>query len=758
MKGGCPALARVSPPMRRLLLSLTVLVVLLGDRSVARGQASRARPSTTVSGTVTDGTQPLPGTFVGLVLRSDVESLSNDWSRVDVALGVETDANGNYLIDTTSLGPAAQYWLCTGSLTRFNVFSNGTANQMGGLPALPTRGDLIARSPTPILNDQSYAGVDFELLLSNVLEDVPVPVGTSGVTLLTDIYGATTGTFPTEGTPGNPVLLLRTPYDKGGTDPDDPTAGALLAGYLSWTAMGYTLVVQNTRGRNGSSGSNEVFRTDAWGLDAQDGADTINWIASQPWCDGTVGVVGPSALAITGYLAAGASPNALKAGYGWAGTSNLYELFFDGGAYRQEAMDRWLSGMLGGDAARDAWLSAPGGVADNAARTAWWDGVDLATRPGFVRVPMLHLVGWFDLFKDNGIRSFQLLNALGATATSSHAGAFGNQRLLIGPWSHVDWFNADQGDLVFPNNAGPSASDPNVHPSFQDTLVFKSELRFFDHWLRLEPRGLSDGYELEAPVRYYVVGNTDPGGLGNFWRETDSWPPSDLTVVPRRFHFTGYGSRLLELSDDPRTFPARWFLDAKKSYVYDPTDPVPTLGGPILYATSSDPAGPRDQRPIEARPDVLTFTSLTLQEPMELAGEVVCHLAFSTDALDTDFVVKLCDVYPDGRSIAVAEGVLQARYRGGLDQPQLLSGNPRKQVQVDVSLGEVSLVLDAGHRFRVSVTSSDAPRLKPNPNTGASFFPGEVTAANSQIAHTTIWARPFLPKTASWVDLPTVQR
>ena len=452
------------------------------------------------------------------------------------------------------------------------------------------------------------------------------------------------------------------------------------------------------------------------------------------------------------------SPNALKAAYGWAGATDLYRLYFDGGIYREEAMEPWLSGMLGGTGARDAYLSAPGKIVDNPERTAFWDAVDLSTRAAFVRVPMMHVVGWFDLFKQQGIEAFQVLNVLGATASASHAGAFGNQRILIGPWSHTNWFHSDQGDVQFPTNAGPGPAGGPLHPAHMDTLAYKSEIRFFDHWLRLEPRGLTDGYETELPVRYYVMGNTDAGGLGNFWRETTTWPPPDFVIDQRRWVMLGRGDSLLELRSDPLSTPKRAGVDGERSYTYDPTDPVPTVGGAILYATAGSPAGPRDQSAVEARPDVLAFTSPRLTEPMEVAGTVEVHLAVSSDATDTDFVVKLTDVYPDGRSILIAEGAIQARYRNGFAQSQILSGSPQDVVPVELSLGDVSMVLDVGHRFRVSVTSSNYPRLKPNPNTGASFFTDDVTALNSQVARTTLWCRPWEAGRSSWVTLPVIRR
>jgi putative CocE/NonD family hydrolase len=737
-----------------MILALGLPLVLL----FAPQTASQVAPGPfDVNGRVTDGADALPGVFVALASESAIEEREG-WERIPVELGTFTDGEGRFRFEALPFAFGERYYVFTGALDRFDQIWSAGEGGLGGLPTLPTRGDLELLGANPLVNDRDHGGVGFALSVSNRMAGVQVPVGEQGVTLLTDVYGATDGSRPTEGSSGNPVVLVRTPYATSGSDPSDPNGAGLLATYASWTTLGYTVVLQNTRGRNGSTGTTDVFRTDAWGgAEMQDGADTIDWIAAQPWCDGNVGMVGPSALAITGYLAAGASPQALKAAYVWAGTPDVYTLYFDGGVYREEALEPWLAGQLGGAAARDAYLQAPGKIVANPERSGFWDTVDVGTRLGEVRIPMLHVVGWFDLFRHDGIQAFRELDLLSSTAGPGHAGGFGTQRLLIGPYAHTDWWNRSQGDLVLPETAGPLPGE-GPHPAFSETLAFKSELRFFDHWLRLEPRGIDGGYASEPRVRYFTLGNADdPDAPGNEWRTAETWPPASTATESRRLYFTGQGPGLLEDPPANTGVPRRAVRRTKKTYVHDPLDPVPTVGGPILVASPSMPAGPRDQQALEARDDVLTFSTPVLTEPLEVTGEVTAHLAFSSEGLDTDFVVRLCDVYPDGRSILLVEGVRQARYRNGFaSRNDLLSGDSRRVEAIDVPLGHVSAVFDAGHRLRIDVASSSFPRLKPNPGTGASFFTEDLDATNSVAVRNTIWCDPGTSKRASWVTLPVV--
>ena len=739
-------------------LALVLAAPLQGGASKVQGASAHGLVSV-LSGRVVDGNdQPLPGIPVAAVSETRIDALAADWMRIPIERIVLTDAGGRFRFSVPRRRAGDSFVVFTGSLDHFNQVYSKDHGVVDGLVPLPTRGDLRAIGVRGVVPGQGSGSIEFRLARSNLLADVPVPVGKQGVRLLADVYLASDGSRRTEGSAGNPVILVRTPYSRKGPDPANPNS-SLLGRFKSWTLFGYTVVVQNTRGSGGSGGSNLVFLTDSWGgVNLRDGFDSVEWAAAQGFSDGRVGLWGSSAMGIAGYLAAGSCPPSLRALYSWSGTPDLYRFFFDdGGPYREEAMEPWLASQLGGPAGRDAFLNMPSGVAQNYFRSPFWDRVNVELRLPQVKVPILHVAGWFDLFKQPAVDSFQLLQAGGSTGGGGAAGSFDNQWMLIGPYAHTNWFNAAQGDVLFPPSAGPSTAGGPANAAFRQTLFFRSEIDFFDEWLRLEPRGLSNGFSDLPPVRYYTMGDTDaPSVGGNVWREAQSWPPPDLVRSTRKFYLVGQGGRLVEnpFAGAP---PLRASHPDRLTYRYDPLDPAPSIGGPILYASGTAPAGPRDQRPAEARADVLTF-SMPLSAPLEVTGEIRAHLAVSSDALDTDFVVKLTDVYPDGRSILIAEGVLQARYRNGHHTgSDLMSGDPDDVQRVVVSLGDTSMVFAAGHELRISVTSSSYPRLKPNPNTGARFFTGDVTAANSRPAQNTIWTRFWQSSRASWVTLPVVE-
>jgi hypothetical protein len=221
-------------------------------------------------------------------------------------------------------------------------------------------------------------------------------------------------------------------------------------------------------------------------------------------------------------------------------------------------------------------------------------------------------------------------------------------------------------------------------------------MNILTHWLKEPQRDV----EKLKPVHYYVMGDTDDKTApGNFWRSADAWPPP---ATETRFYF--HADQSLE-----KEAPGE---DGRLTYRYDPQDPVPTLGGQNLLISK----GPMDQRPIEMRPDVLLFTSEPLSEPLEVTGRITATLSISSDCPDTDFTVKLCDVYPDGRSQLVTDGIRRASLRGSFEKREPLE--PGQVYQLDVDLWSTSLVFNKGHRIRIAVSSSNAPRFEPNSNTG----------------------------------------
>ena len=239
-----------------------------------------------------------------------------------------------------------------------------------------------------------------------------------------------------------------------------------------------------------------------------------------------------------------------------------------------------------------------------------------------VNVPAFHGGGWFDIFSQGTLDAFVMMQH------DSAPGARGRQKLLMGPWPHG--IKKKVGELTFPENS--------VHPPGFDMM------KWFDYWIKGIDTGVFDG----PPVTYYVMGDVDdPEAPGNEWRTAQDWP------IPCRYTplYLREGGRL--------TFEKPSEESSSTTYVYDPRNPVLTKGGPNLHL----PAGPMDQRELESRPDVLVFQTDPLEEPLQVIGRVKVKLWASSSCVDTDFVAKLIDVYPDGRSMLIADGIIRGRFR-----------------------------------------------------------------------------------------------
>ena len=504
-----------------------------------------------------------------------------------------------------------------------------------------------------------------------------------GVRLATDIH------LPKGNGPW-PVVLMRTPYGKG-------PRGAELAGVVR---QGVAVVIQDLRGRFDSEGEASVFLTDGWGT-LQDGYDTVEWVAAQPWCNGKVGMVGASAMGITQYLAAGAAPPHLVCCDVAVATSSLYHYAaYPGGAFGQALVGDWLRQNGFPDSVLQLVRAHP-------SYDAVWQAANLAEVAPQVTVPMCHLGGWYDVFQQGTIDAFTLLQHEGGE------GARSNQRLVIGPWGHD---GKPAGELRLPPNASEHPRDP-------------ARVEWFAYWLLGRP---SDVMERTPAVQYYIMGACgEEGAPGNEWRSADDWPvPAEPT--PYYCHPGGSLSTALPRADGP---PFR--------YAYDPRKPVPTRGGCNLTIAS----GSMDQRELEDRHDVLVFTTEPLTVPLEVTGRLTARLWVSSSAPDTDFAAKLTDVYPDGRSMLVCDGLRRARYRDSYSEPRLME--PGEVYEVAVDLWSTSIVFNAGHRIRLAISSSNAPRFEPNPNTAG----GPTSDQTPQVAENTLYVDAEHP---SHVVLPMV--
>jgi hypothetical protein len=457
-------------------------------------------------------------------------------------------------------------------------------------------------------------------------------------------------------------------------------------------AGSYATVIQDVRGRGESGGYARPFFDDGWG-EHRDGLDTAKWILAQPWCNGKIGTMGGSALGITQALLAGTAPPGVAAQHIVVGTGSMYhDAVYPGGVFGESLMA--------------GWLKATGWPTDNLALILahpsyddLWAATDATRRIPALRVsiPALHLGGWYDIFTQGTIDSFVSRSRLAP-----------NQWLIMGPWPHG--IKRRVGELDFPPNA-LKIPRPGTDTNF-----------WFDYWLR----GVDNGLRALPRVQYYVMGACgERGAPGNEWRSADSWP---IPARPTPFFLSG-GHQLA----------ARLPAPASLAYDYDPAHPVPTRGGRNLLI----PAGPFDQQVLERRPDVLVFTTPRLYQPLEVTGRVMVRLWAASTARDTTFMAKLCDVYPDGRSLLIADGAIRAACRRSRSRPEPLE--PGRPYQLTIDLGSTSLILNRGHRLRVDISSSNAPRFAVHPNVWGEGSP--------QVAHQTVYLGPDHP---SLVLLPVV--
>ncbi|MDP6124297.1 MAG: CocE/NonD family hydrolase [Candidatus Latescibacteria bacterium] len=511
-----------------------------------------------------------------------------------------------------------------------------------------------------------------------------------GTPLATDVF------LPKESDiqPPYPAILVRTTYNK-----DAGRAGVTMAQMIAkqYTERGYTLVVQDTRGRFGSAGVDSIFLTDGAGY-SRDGYDTIEWITQQPWSDGQVGMWGVSAQAITSYLAAASGHPALKCAWVTMGGSNLYhDIFYPGGVFRSRMVDTWVTGQ-----GRADFLPF---IHSHSSYDRHWQGVDITNHASGVRTAFYHTGGWFDCMSVGQTRGFKALHESGGE------GAKGQQMLVMGPWSHAGT-GRTQGELTFPDNNAT-------------IKLNKETFAWFDHHLK----GETNTIDSLPPVRYYLMGDVDDSTApGNVWLSADSWPPAG---VKDRSFFFGDNGGLNESASVSK---------APDSYSYDPRNPVPTLGGLNLF----QPIGPADLTSIETRDDVVSYTTPPLTEPLAVVGPVGVTLWASSSAEDTDFMAMLTDVYPDGRSMLILDGPIRARHRDSFTEETPMS--PGQAYEFEIDLWETALVFNKGHRIRVDITSSSSPRFKVNPNA--------VAAGDTVVAVNTIYHDGARPSSITFAVLP----
>lgn len=556
-----------------------------------------------------------------------------------------------------------------------------------------------------------------------------------GVKLATDVYRPA-------GDGRHPVVLLRLPYNK-----EQPALLFLAGDILRIAQAGYAVVVQDCRGTWQSEGTFSPYFQEA-----ADGADTIAWAAAQPWSTGAVGMMGASYYGATQWLAAGESPPALKAMAPFITTDQYYDKWtYQGGAFQLGFILQWatatfgvaeaLRRVLGGaapatligeaiaaaDAVTTNYRHTPlcelPGLADRAPYVAdwlahpdyddYWQAIAPRERYDRIAAPALNFGGWYDLFLGGTLANY--------CAMKSRC----RQKLVIGPWVH-----GYNGGVYAERNFGLMA-----HDAVAD--VTAEQIRWFDHFLK----GAANGVPDDKPVKIFVMG-------ADAWREEDDWPLPDTDWQRWYLHSDGHAA-----SQDGKLSTAPPGNEAPDTYVFDPRDPVPTVGGatflPGLFVAAN--AGPRDQRAVEARPDVLVYTSEVLAQDLEVTGPVTLVLHVASDAPDTDFTGKLVDVHPDGRAMLLTDGILRLRYREGYTAPTSLV--PGNVVRIAIDLVATSNVFRAGHRVRLEVSSSNFPRFDRNSNTGGLI--AREREAEFRVARNTVWHDATRP---SHLVLPVIAR
>ena len=452
------------------------------------------------------------------------------------------------------------------------------------------------------------------------------------------------------------AILVRTPYNKNGS------------GMGGWADKGWPSIVQDTRGRFQSEGIDTMFRDDH-----TDGYDTLEWITQQNWSNGKVATIGGSATGIVQYLMAGTNPSALKCQYIGAATPNLYTTIYPGGQFRKHMVETWLANQGSLYVLPELW-------AHENYSLEFWTNLSLEDNWQDVNVPAFHLGGWYDCFCQG------LLDGFMGYQYNGGSGAAGKSKLMVGPWTHAFFGERIQGQLFYPENAKDIYSE-----------------EYWDEILDQYILEISNDFENRPNVVYYVMGDVDnSSAIGNFWRYTDHWPPA---YISDEWYF--HDNNVLSMGSPGAYSP--------KTYTYNPSNPIPTKGGTNLYPLAPTWAGPYDQRSIEGRSDVLLFTSDVLTEPYEATGRIKARLYVSSNCPDTDFTVKLTDVYPDGRSMLICDGILRMRNRNGCDHWDFI--NPGEIYEIEVDLWSTSYIWNEGHKIRVAVSSSNYPRFFANPNT-----------------------------------------
>jgi putative CocE/NonD family hydrolase len=518
-----------------------------------------------------------------------------------------------------------------------------------------------------------------------------------GITLRADIYRpAGEGSFP--------VLLQRTPYSK------DNTAAFGRQG----AERGYIVVAQDVRGRFASEGEWYTFKHES-----EDGYDAVEWAAALPHSNGKVGMFGGSYVGATQMLAAIAHPPHLAGICPVVTASNYHENWtYQGGAFEQWFGESWTSSLAQDTLTRETRAATDAAVgsavlplrhyplfnakiapsAEERTRQLapyfldwlahplyddYWKQWSIEEQYASIQVPALTVAAWYDIFQGGSLRNFT-----GLQARAGNEAARKGQRLLVTVGGH-----AGSGRKIGEVDFGPAAAE------YDENSV---TLEWYDYLLQ----GKQNRFASSNPVRIFVMGK-------NEWRDESAWP---LARAKETHYFLHSSGKANSAAGDGALSVAAPSNEAADRFVYDPAAPVPTVGGPLCCDALHLAPGPRDQRQVESRSDVLVYLTPVLSEDMEVTGPVSLDLFAASTAVDTDYTAKLVDVGPDGFAQNLTEGILRARFRTSTSEATPIV--PGEVYEYAIDLWSTSNVFLKGHRIRVEVSSSNFPRFDRNLNTG----------------------------------------
>jgi putative CocE/NonD family hydrolase len=529
-----------------------------------------------------------------------------------------------------------------------------------------------------------------------------------GVTLYADVFRPKAdGQFP--------VLLQRTPYGKSND----------ISIALRGAARGYVMIVQDVRGRFASEGEWYVFKHES-----EDGYDAVEWAAALPYSNGKVGMFGGSYVGATQMLAAIAHPPHLAGICPFVTGSNYHENWtYQGGAFEQWFSESWTSRLAKDTFDRQLTRATDAVVGDSQLPLAsyplfntsgfrtselmaslapyyldwlahpayddYWRAWSIQEHYADITVPMLSIAAWYDIFQGGSLQNYvSLKNQAGSEAARR------GQHLLVTLGGHAGQ-QRKVGDVDF--GAVAEFNDDDATLDWYDYLFKGAQNEF-----------------AQKPVTIFVMGL-------NQWRQEDDWPLARAKNTKYFLHSQGAansaGGNGSLSTKAPNSEPP-------DHYVYDPANPVPTIGGPLCCDPAHLKPGARDQRPAETRADVLVYSTRAFPEDVEVTGPVNVELYVESSALDTDFTAKLVDVGPDGFARNLTDGIIRARYRDSREKAELLK--PGEVYKLTIDLWSTSNVFLKGHALRLEISSSNFPRFDRNLNTAESPESGQqfISATN----------------------------